>query len=901
MTSRSMALALAILMLASAAPALAHGDHPEVVADAPVAKSAATYEGIVRKVTVDDTTTGVTRDYRLLALPDGTTRLLQGNAADSLEAGAQYVIQGTSHGKYVQAASAVRTAQTSAKMTVTVAPIAVDGTLRMGHIDYTGAPSEYFYAVFSADGHSKRLPGAEMLDALQNGMEVSVYGSVDNEGALAVERIVIHRHAAIAATNAIRAKAASSHTLFIVPVKFPTNNSAPFVYPAEAFSVAALDTAVFGASPNPSVVQYYKEVSYGQQTLAGVTAKKGTQWLAATQHPPVDSKGNATCDTDFIQNQGNAAALAAGYTQANLNPGNMTPGSTATANHVVFVFSQAGFNCGWSGLGYIGYGLAFVKQTTSLTVIGHELGHTFGLYHAGSLDCGVNPIGGSCTVSEYGDPFDVMGNSSAMHFSAFQKQMLKWIPDASVSTHSGGAATYTLNPIETAGGSRYAVRIPAGPNRTYWLEYRQPIGFDSGISATNANGAQVRVVRPFETLCSGCDAYSNDTELLDMTTATNTFADAALATGSRFVDNYYGIAIDVLSRTASALTVRVSSLGKTTAPDFDGNATTDLVWRSASTGQIMIGLMNGVTTSRSAVIFSNPAWKAIQEADLNGDGRSDLIWRNDTTGQTAAWLMNGVSALSSAIIFPVANWKVLFTGDFDGDGKSDLLWYNSVTGQSAIWLMNGLSSTIAAYAGPGAAWRPVQVGDFNGDGKTDIVWRNDTTGETAIWLLNGVSAIKAAVIFPVRDWSVQFVGDFDGDGKSDLLWYNSVTGQSAIWLMNGLSGTVAAYVGPGPGWKSVQVGDFNGDGKTDILWRNTSGATLLWLMNGTVASATSTLTADTNMSVAKVGDFDGNGKADIAWRNTSTGQTIIWLMNGLVPVSTATVMSDTNWSIQAPN
>lgn len=41
--------------------------------------------------------------------------------------------------------------------------------------------------------------------------------------------------------------------------------------------------------------------------------------------------------------------------------------------------------------------------------------------HAGSLDCDANPIGGTCTVSEYGDPFDVMGNQAAMHFNAFQK------------------------------------------------------------------------------------------------------------------------------------------------------------------------------------------------------------------------------------------------------------------------------------------------------------------------------------------------------------------------------------------------------------------------------------------------------------------------------------------------
>ena len=42
------------------------------------------------------------------------------------------------------------------------------------------------------------------------------------------------------------------------------------------------------------------------------------------------------------------------------------------------------------------------------------MGHNFGLYHAGSVDCGANVIAPSgCTVTEYGDPFVIMGNQSA--------------------------------------------------------------------------------------------------------------------------------------------------------------------------------------------------------------------------------------------------------------------------------------------------------------------------------------------------------------------------------------------------------------------------------------------------------------------------------------------------------
>ena len=161
----------------------------------------------------------------------------------------------------------------------------------------------------------------------------------------------------------------------------------------------------------------------------------------------------------------------------------------------------------------------------------------------------------------YADPFGIMGNQGSMHINAVQKLDLGWIAAGTVKTHVSGTATYTLNPIETVGGSAYAIKVRAAANRTYWLEYRQPIGFDAGLASYPNNGAQVRVASPFETLCSGCDTYSIDTQILDMTPATGTFTDAALLVGKSFTDTTYGITFNVLSATPSALTVQVVAPG----------------------------------------------------------------------------------------------------------------------------------------------------------------------------------------------------------------------------------------------------------------------------------------------------------------------------------------------------
>src|SRR5208282_6032216 len=153
------------------------------------------------------------------------------------------------------------------------------------------------------------------------------------------------------------------------------------------------------------------------------------------------------------------------------------------------------------------------------------------------------------SVNEYGDRFDVMGNNSVagqqMHFNATQKSLLGWIPASSVITHTSGTQTYSLAPLESGGQSTYAVKIPvaADSNRTYWIEYRQPIGFDSALSAYPNNGAIIHVAFPFDNPCTG-SCFADDTEILDMSPANGgNFFDAALLVGQTYNDSTYGVSI----------------------------------------------------------------------------------------------------------------------------------------------------------------------------------------------------------------------------------------------------------------------------------------------------------------------------------------------------------------------
>jgi len=350
------------------------------------------------------------------------------------------------------------------------------------------------------------------------GARISVVGTVGADGGIDSAETV----SAMGIASTPLAATGSQNAIFIL-VKFLDSGALPFTQ---------ADVQAVAVSNSNSVAHYYPEVSFGKETLNVAV----TPWVTAQMNT------STTCDYSAIASAANSAATAAGYSLGNY-----------TNKFYVMPHNSA---CGWMGLAYLGSPyLAWSNGYNSVQVYTHELGHNFLLDHAGSVNCGTVVIGTGCSVSEYGDPFDTMGNKAAMHYNAMQKALLGWLPSSSVITHPGGTATYSLSPIETGGATTYAVKIAAASNRTYWIEYRQPLGFDGGLASYPNNGVQIRVSSPFAN-SSGYD----DTELLDMTPgSTGGFGDAALLAGRSYTDSTYGITISVPTVSATLATVQVSS------------------------------------------------------------------------------------------------------------------------------------------------------------------------------------------------------------------------------------------------------------------------------------------------------------------------------------------------------
>jgi hypothetical protein len=305
---------------------------------------------------------------------------------------------------------------------------------------------------------------------------------------------------------------------------------------------AAASTLVFG-----DVGNYYWEASYHHALISGNTYGWYTLPILAT------------CNTRDIGLAARQAAANAGV-------------DLSGYARVIFA-SPRNTSCGVAGTATVGGTEVYINGNFSMGNVAHEMGHSFGLQHSNDLSCDVTPIGDTCTVREYADIFDVMGNSlNNGHFNAFQKERLGWLGAAgtpSIGTVQA-SGSYQLAPFETATADTKALRVlrgtdPATGARTwYYLEYRQPIGFDAGMASLSYTNVMRGVLVHLVT-----EGDARSSRMLDMTPHSNPIYDnrndAALVVGQSFYDAGAGITITPRAADANGILVDVVMAGGATA------------------------------------------------------------------------------------------------------------------------------------------------------------------------------------------------------------------------------------------------------------------------------------------------------------------------------------------------
>ena len=579
----------------------------------------------------------------------------------------------------------------------------------------------------------------------------------------------------------------------------------------------------------------------------------------------------------------------------------------ATNTALVIFIPASSLSGGALGVGYSGYVTSGVSGrilmpkigefTTS--VISHEFGHVLGSMHADSLQCGsgASDVGttasgqftdSSCYIREYGDTTDLMGLSRTDASPVVSSSLWDFLGLGS------GTGSDILNVGVASGVKRYTLKPWGGkdPNRalkftdpiskeTYYLELRQPVGYDSYLaSASNASNRGVKVVQrggatPASSLV--LKPYSKPDG--------SVYANQAWQQGSTFVTNAgTRVRIDSVTATAATVTITADPARYTklqfSVGDFSGDGRPDLISRE-SNGALLLN--PGQTGHRiGAPVTIGSAWDGFNtvfgNGDFDGDNLADVLAR---TSEGGLWLYpgNGNSGFLPARQIG-SGWqsfqRIVAAGDFDGDGHRDLF---GVMPSGELWLYPG--------NGAGGFLQPRLVGSgwqgFTGlaaatgmlAGTSGLIARS-SNGTLYLYPGNGTGGFRPSVVLTTgTNTATDLVGgqDFTADGSTDVLLAGAA-GALALNAGDG-SGKFAGRLDIGAGWNSFtdiwEAGNFDADGRPDVLARKSDGSLMLYSGNGSGSfQGARQIGVGWNIfdQVVTAGNFDGQGGVDLIARTT---------------------------------
>jgi hypothetical protein len=286
-----------------------------------------------------------------------------------------------------------------------------------------------------------------------------------------------------------------------------------------------------------------------------------------------------------------------------------------TYDRIAVLFSWLGNIPGslwlFGGRGEVGGANIWLNGNFNLYIVAHELGHTYGLWHANRWQVtDGNPISASGHSAEYGDNFDTMGSGSpptTADFNPYYKHILGWISPSQIQTITE-TGTYRINRFDDASSTgTLALKVAKDGERSYWIACRR--SFTTNTSMQHG----VYVIWGYNTLTG-----TSLSDLLDMTTPGDDTQDAALAIGATFTDLSAGVSFLPVSEggiepnqyidvavTLSDYTITTSSL-----PTAGGTTTGDGTFPGPSLRTVTATAMGGhtfVSWSENGAVVSTSA------------------------------------------------------------------------------------------------------------------------------------------------------------------------------------------------------------------------------------------------------------------------------------------------------
>ncbi len=205
----------------------------------------------------------------------------------------------------------------------------------------------------------------------------------------------------------------------------------------------------------------------------------GAATITQTVTPQLYNVGASTTYTSNSNGSSNLMAAARAAAAANY--------TLSDYNIIAVQFPEiSGVDFGYAGLASIGGSSHWINGLSSnlpamISVMTHEFGHNYGLYHSNYWDPGLQIAGdhsgpGNASL-EYGDIFDRMGSAGAAngYFSPYSTSRLEWMPSAKVTQPSANGTwrIYRFDAPTAAANPLLALKVPMGGDEFWWVGYRK--------------------------------------------------------------------------------------------------------------------------------------------------------------------------------------------------------------------------------------------------------------------------------------------------------------------------------------------------------------------------------------------------------------------------------------------
>ncbi len=624
--------------------------------------------------------------------------------------------------------------------------ISVEGDLAVVYEDYEDGQHKLRHFVNTAYGERFELRfSKEQRKKLKSGLKVNATGlffgqsgseNTSVDGDLIIETsddgnlLLADNGTGTSGTAYDLPNAMGAQNTLVILVNFQDKPS------EKPWTVTEANNLVFG-----TVNDFMQENSSDQTWVSGNTAG----WFTI----PVNS---TECDGFAIESHAKQAAQAAGY-------------NLSSYDRFVFAFPKNA--CGYSGMGQVGAvpSSTWINGSLILRTVAHELGHNMGLHHSHALECGDTTLGSSCTSQEYGDTLDIMGYSGTVgHFNAFQKEQLGWLSaDNVINVTASGS--HTLVPAELLTNSAKVLKVfkevdsTTGQNTHYYVEFRQPIGFDTQITdrgvvnSTNIfNGVIVH---------QGTQQVGNSSYLLDMTPGSEfvDMKDPALTDGFSFTDSAAGITLTTESTSSSQALVSV---------DFSGGQTPTCTYNNPGVS-VTPGTSDWVeagTTYTYTVTVSNNNSSACSSSTYDLSKGIPSGW-SAVLGQTSLNIASGSSASTTITLTSPTNAA---NGFYDFSVSAASGGYSAT--DNATYVVNTVSNSAPTAQNDTATTNEntaVTISVLSNDTDPD----GDSLSVTSVSGVNGSAVINSngTITFtPANGFSGTEVFSYsisDGNGGSD--------------------------------------------------------------------------------------------------------------------------------------